>query len=402
MFLLAAPLQHFSRCSLALAVGAALSVAASAQESANQESANKKEDARVLQTLQVKAGEMADTSLVNMGTPAKTSKLNVSAHETPASIAVVGEEFIRDSGAKNIQDALLYSSGVYAGNYGFDTRGDWMSVRGLDVATYQDGLRSIFGYYNSTRTEVYALERIEVLKGPASVLYGQSELGGIVNAVSKTPKAERQGEIWGQVGSFDRTQVGVDSTGPLDDDGKWLYRVVALSRNSGAQVDHVSDDGYMVAPSLTWQPSDRTSVTLLLNKQESKGTVSAQFLPSRGTIDPAPRGRLDTSTFVGEPGWDRYDTDRSDISLFVNQALTENWKFALTARQTETHAETREHWPAIPGVPDDGGNIERTLYTVDRDTDVKSLDTRLEGNFALGISRHTLAVGIDYEDAFLN
>src|SRR5690606_39999555 len=96
MFLLAAPLQHFSRCSLALAVGAALSVAASAQESAN-----KKEDARVLQTLQVKAGEMADTPLVNMGTPAKTSKLNVSAHETPASIAVVGEEFIRDSGARS-------------------------------------------------------------------------------------------------------------------------------------------------------------------------------------------------------------------------------------------------------------------------------------------------------------
>jgi len=390
---------RFRRRALAVAIFATASTVLCLSSSATLAAPADADQPLVLRPVKVAGEAVAADPLINMDKPAKTGKLPVSVHETPASIAVIEEEFIRDSGAKNIQDALLYTSGVYAGRYGFDTRGDWASVRGLGVSTYQDGLRSIYGFYNSVRTEVYALQQIEVLKGPSSVLYGQSELGGIINAVSKLPQAQQQGEIWAQVGSFERKQLGADVTGPLDDDGKWLYRLVALQRDSETQVDYVNDDAVLLMPSLTWRPTEATEITLLLNHQQAESKVSSQFLPSKGTIDPAPRGRIDPGRFAGEPDWDRYDTERTDLTLFASQTLGEHWNMALTARHTETESETREIYTAVGQVPDDAGNIRRTVHQADRETDVDSFDLRLEGSFGLGFTQHTLAVGVDYQDA---
>ncbi len=106
-------------------------------------------------------------------------KNRVPVKDTPQSIEVVEQDFIQDIGAQTIEDALGYSSGVFAEQFGFDARVDTVSVRGLDASRNLDGLRSIHGFYNSARTNPYALERIEVLNGPSSVLYGQS--------VSSTP-----------------------------------------------------------------------------------------------------------------------------------------------------------------------------------------------------------------------
>src|SRR5690606_7430588 len=128
-------------------------------------------------------------------------------------------------------------------------------------------------------------------------------------------KAEKQGELWAQVGSFDRKQIAADVTGPLSEDGRLLYRLVALKRDSGTQVDHVDDDGYLFAPSITWLPTDDTTISLLFNSQEDNGAVAAQFLPAEGTIDPGPLGDIGSETCVGEPDWDRYDRRRDEVSL---------------------------------------------------------------------------------------
>src|SRR5690606_15950157 len=119
-----------------------------------------------------------------------------------------------------------------------------------------------FFNYNNPRTEVYGLERVEVLRGPASMLYGQGSTGGVVNLVSKRPQPEAMREIGVTVGNHDRKEIQADLTGPLTEDGTWLYRVVALGRDSDTQVQYTKDDRMMVAPSLTWQPSAATSLTL--------------------------------------------------------------------------------------------------------------------------------------------
>ena len=336
---------------------------------------------------------------ITEGKVAKTGKLKVPAEKTPYAITVVNEEFIKDSGAKNIQDALVYSSGVYSGAFGFDTRGDWVKVRGLDASFYKDGLRSLYGSYNSVRPNVYALESVEVLKGPSSVMYGQAELGGIVNTVSKLPKAEQQGEIWAQVGSYDRKQLAADVTGPMSEDGKLLYRLVALKRESGTQVDYVDDNGFLFAPSFTWLPTDSTTISLLFNAQENNGGISAQFLPAEGTLLPGVKGDIPVNTFVGEPSWDRYDRRQNEVTLFVDQRLNDSWNLALTARHTQSETETREHWASIGYPISADGDIFRNMHMADRSTDVSNFDARLEGDFGLLGSNHTLAFGVDYQDA---
>ncbi len=331
-------------------------------------------------------------------TPA-AGKLNVPVEEQPYSVSIVDRGFIEDSGAKNIQDALLYTPGVNAGNFGFDTRIDSAKVRGVDAGRYLDGLRQIYGSYNTVRTNVYALESIEVLKGPSSMLYGQSDLGGIINGVSKLPEDEQAGEIWAQYGTFNRRQLAVDVTGPVNESGDLLYRLIALGRDSDTQVDYVEDDGYVLSPSLTWRASDDTSVTLLLNRQENKGQVSAQFLPQAGTLEPGSQGFIGSERFVGEPGWDRYDREKTEATLFVDHQLNSNWAMSATARYTRSSTENREHWITIPSIPDANGEVPRTIYTADAETQIFNMDARLEGDVELGMTRHRLIIGADRQDA---
>lgn len=354
----------------------------------------------VLGDVVVKAQHVEADRFITQGKAAGVGKSPVSIQDTPFSISSIDVEQIRETGAKNVQDALLYSAGVYAGRYGFDTRGDWAAIRGLGSATYQDGLRRIYGFYNSVRPEIHALERIEVLKGPASVLYGQAELGGIVNAVSKRPQATAAREVEVQLGSHNRRQLAADLTGPLDADGKWLYRVVALGRESDTQVDHVNDDARLFMPSLTWRPSADTSLTLQYTQQENHSKVSSQFLPSKGTLDAAPLGRIPSSRFAGEPGWDRYDTKLDEVSAFFEQRLAGDWKLVGSLRQSESSGITREIYTTVGAIPDDAGNITRTIHTADRKTDILSGDARVEGRVELGPTRHQLAIGIDYQDAY--
>lgn len=330
---------------------------------------------------------------------ASVGKGAASVQDTPFAMSVIDVEQIRETGAKNIQDALLYSAGVYAGRFGFDTRGDWAAVRGLAPSNYIDGLRGIYGFYNNVRPEIYSLSSVEVLKGPSSVLYGQGDLGGIVNVVSKRPQASAAREVEVQLGSHNRKQIGVDLTGPLNADQSLLYRLVALARNSDTQVDFVNDDAWLVQPSLTWKPDADTSLTLLYVHQRNDSKVSSQFLPFKGTLGPAPLGRIPSRRFAGEPGYDRYDTRKDEVSVFWDQRLSPDWKLAASLRKTDSDSVTREIWATVGAIPSDAGNISRTVHSADRATDVLSTDIRLEGVFALGPTRHQVAIGLDYQDA---
>ena len=353
-----------------------------------------------LPEVSVRGSRAQANPLITQTRSATVGKSPVSVNETPFSMEVIDVSQARETGARSIEDALGYSAGVQAGRYGFDTRGDWAAIRGLSPAAYIDGLRGLYGFYNNVRPDLYTLDRVEVLKGPSSVLYGQAELGGIVNAVSKLPQAKQRREIEAQIGSHNRKQVAADLTGPLSTDGQWLYRLVALKRDSDTQVDHVSDDALVLMPSVTWRPNPGTRVTALFTHQQYKGQVSSQFLPSKGTLDDAPLGQLPSSTFVGEPGWDRYDTRKNELTLLVNQRLSDSWRVNATLRKTHSASITREHWATVGAIPDDAGNITRTIYTADRKTEVSAADVRLEGQWDLGPMRHQIGLGIDHQHAF--
>ena len=154
------------------------------------------------------------------------TKTDTPLKETPASISVVGAEQMRDQGVQNLQEAVRYMPGVNADSFGFDSRSDNVVIRGVPAAYFIDGLRTTMGfYYTSAMIEPYALERVEVLRGPAAMLYGQTPAGGIINGVSKLPSAIAYNEVSLEYGSYNHRALKIDSTGPLTTDGKWLYRI---------------------------------------------------------------------------------------------------------------------------------------------------------------------------------
>ncbi|OMH33661.1 TonB-dependent siderophore receptor [Motiliproteus sp. MSK22-1] len=343
-------------------------------------------------------GNETEKKIPPLGAPATISKNGVAIEELPYSVSVVDESFIQQTGAKNIQDALLYTSGVYAGAFGIDTRVDSTKVRGVDPVKYVDGLRSHYGYYNNVRPNIYSLKQIEVMKGPSSVLFGQGSVGGIVNAVSKRPEEEESGEIWLQAGSFNRKQLAADWTGALDAEGKYLFRFIGLTRDSGTQVNHVDDDETVFNPSFSWRASDNTEMTFIYNYQKREGGITAQFLPTQGTLMTGPLGQLGPSTYIGEPGWDAYDRKQSALTTELKHRLNDTWSLAAVARYVDAETNTREHWANIGVAPDAEGNIGRTIHTNNKSTQGLNWDARLLGQFDVGVTSHRLLLGIDRQD----
>src|SRR5690349_3885964 len=233
------------------------------------------------------------------------TKTDTPLRETPQSITVVTADRVTDQGALTVQEALRYVPGVFADAYGLDSRGDYPRIRGQDPNIYLDGTRVVNTFNaNEWRPDPYTLERIEVLRGPASVLYGDTSTAGLLNLVSKRPQAESFNEIGVQYGSFNRKQVQMDSTGKLTKDGEWLYRFIGVFRDSGTQTDYVPDDRIVLAPSLTWRPTINTNWTVLGTYQKDKTGSSTAFLPHEGTLFPGPNGLIPVRRFAGEPGFD--------------------------------------------------------------------------------------------------
>ncbi|WP_193074100.1 TonB-dependent siderophore receptor [Pseudomonas sp. FME51] len=333
---------------------------------------------------------------------ATATKTDTALTETPRSISVVTAERMRDQGVQTVQDALRYVSGVRGEAYGLDARGDSALIRGSSPAAFLDGLQQSFGSYTNTRPDPFALERVEVLKGPASMLYGQSPVGGLVNLVSKRPQSRQQTELQLQYGTHDRKQIAIDSTGPLTDDGNWLYRVVAIARDSGTQVDHVDDDRLVLMPSITWQPTDNLEWTLLANIQRDDSGSTSQFLPHRGTLLSAPYGRFDTNLFVSEPGFDEYDTEQLALTSLLTWRLNETWILRQNLRYQESEVSYQQIYGWPPVLAADDRTLNRIYHVSKPEVDVWAADQNAQALFDTGPFQHTLLIGADYQHAVTN
>jgi iron complex outermembrane receptor protein len=334
---------------------------------------------------------------------ASATKTDTPLIETPQSITVVTRERIEDQGAANLQDALNYAAGVRSDAYGLDSRTDSTRIRGAYPTEFLDGLRRQLGgfYTSNTRVDPYTLERIEVLRGPSSMLYGQGTTAGVINMVSKRPQAEASREIGVQLGSFNRKQVQADLTGALAADGEWLYRLVAVGRKSDTQVDFVPDDRQLLAPSLTWRPNGRTSLTLQALWQKDESGSTAQFFPWEGTVLDNPNGRIPTSRFIGQPGLDRYDSQRSEVGWIFEHRFDERWTVRHSARSTRNEV---DYFSLYADSFTNPGNsyldparrvLGRFGYFEHREVETLSTDQHLEARLATGAVKHTVLLGLD-------
>ncbi len=326
--------------------------------------------------------------------------------ETPQSISVVPQSQITDQGAKDLQDALRYSTSVRAEPYGTDTRQSNLIVRGFYPMEYLDGMIRVAGagtYPLIARSDPWTLERIEILRGPSSVLYGAGTTGGVVNMVSRRPQFDFGGEIGVQFGSYFRKQLQFDVTGALNEERTLAGRLTGVVRNSDMQTKYVPDDRYLVQPSFTWRPDNKTNITLISLFQRDETASSQQFLPVVATLHaPSRNRRLPDSSFLGEPSYDKLNTEQTSGTLLVDHRFTDWLKLHVGARLASARTHFAEIYPDVysnpldPFIDPQDRILNRFAYETKHNITTYTTDSNLQFDFITGPLTHKVLAGIDY------
>lgn len=333
--------------------------------------------------------------------------------ETARSVSIETQDSIRDKGALTLADALTYSAGVVGDQFGFSTRGDFATIRGFSAAEFRDGQQVLFGFYNNTRSDIYMLEQVEILKGPASVLYGKGTPGGVVNAVSKVARRGSPSEVFVDLGNFNRKQISGDVG--LDLSNSVSVRLVALYRDSDTQVDFVNDDALIAMPSITWD-NGSTRLTAMVEWVDRNSDTDHQFLPLEGTacvssqitVSPATicanatGQEIPRSTYLGQPDFNRYDTNSTLVSLLATHKFNESFGLDGIVRYKDGTADYRQAWLNFPGAgrprTDAAGNAPRTFYWSDAASHQLAIDLRARLAFTTGALQHDVLIGGAFQD----
>lgn len=329
------------------------------------------------------AGTKTDTALV----------------EAPRSISVATRQQMDDRSVHSLDDAVRYMPGITASSYGSDTRADWLRVRGFEPTQFLDGLPLPKGVYANPKQETWNLDRLALLRGPASSVYGQTPPGGLLDMVSRRPSDVQSSEIQLQYGSDNHRQINFASTGKIDDAGQFLYGLSGVVRDSGTQVDHVDNKRYNIAPSLTWNIDDDTKFTLLTQFTRDDTGITSQFLPVQGTKIDMPFGKVSHHKNLGDPDWEYYDRTYYALGYAFEHRLNDVWQFKQNLRYTKSELSFQSLTPgSYPYTQvDNAGNVGRTSTSVNEDIGQFAVDNNFQADFATGDIRHTLLLGLDHQ-----
>ncbi|MBK4990030.1 TonB-dependent siderophore receptor [Pseudomonas sp. S36] len=331
------------------------------------------------------AGTKTDTALV----------------EVPRSISVATREQMKDRGVHSLDDAVRYMPGIVSASFGSDTRYDWMRVRGFEPTQFLDGLPLPRGVYANPKAETWNLDRLALLRGPASSLYGQTPPGGLLDMVSRRPQAESSHEIELQYGSDNHRQINFASTGKIDDQGQWLYGISGVVRDGGTPIDHIDDKRYNIAPSLTWNIDEDTSLTLLSQFTRDDTGATSQFRPVQGTKIDMPFGKVSHHKNLGDPGYEYYDRTYYALGYAFEHRLNDVWQFRQNVRYTKSDLAFQTITPGSynresPPVSDDG-TVRRMSTNTDEDISQFAVDNNFQADFNTGALSHTLLIGLDHQ-----
>jgi iron complex outermembrane receptor protein len=328
------------------------------------------------------------------------TKTDTPLQETPQSISVVTADRMKDQAAATVQEAVRYVPGVMADSYGPDSRVDSLTIRGMQPDIYLDGMRTTNSWWNSQRLDPYALERTEVLRGPASVLYGSTTTAGLVNLVSKRPQEKELHEIGVQYGSFNRKQVQTDHAGKLSADGQWLYRFVGIARDSDYQTDYVKDNRVLLMPAVTWQPTNATNWTVIATYQKDKTGSSTGFFPHSGTIFSNPNGQIPINRFAGDPATDLYQTETRSIASLFDHRFSDAFKVSHNMRYSDIegiyNTVYSNSFSATPYLDPAQRTVSRYVDFSNSHRKTFTSDTNAELKFNTGPLSHKILVGLDY------
>ncbi|PRA49491.1 MULTISPECIES: TonB-dependent siderophore receptor [Pseudomonas] len=336
---------------------------------------------------------------------ASATKTDTPILEIPQAINVVTADQVAVQGARNLTQALRYTPGLSTG--GFTDRNviaDEITSRGFaPTPLYLDGAYMPYAgsLGGAPQIDPYTLERIEVLKGPSSVLFGQNQPGGLINMVSKRPTSEQRSQVKLGAGSYNRVNGAFDTSGPLDEQKAFSYRLVGLAKKGNEQVAHTNTERTLLAPSLTWTANDSTSLTLLAQIQRDDGLADYQALPRVGSLDRGPNGQhIKRDFFTGDSRYNDYKRDQYILGYDFRHDFSDDLSYRSTARYTDVRDQYKGFY-LRSFVSDDAGVVDQTRANrVKLDwrqhNTAYTVDNNLEYRFNTGALQHTTLAGVDY------
>ena len=333
---------------------------------------------------------------------ATATKTDTPIIETPQSISVVSRKDMDIRNVRDIGDAVVYSSGVLGGTVGDKSSigGAGIMIRGHGSSTssgrsnnlHTDGLRASANGYLGNNLDPWLFERIEVLKGPASVLSGQAHPGGIINRISKRPHDGMYNQIRFGSGNFDQASVAFDLGAELND--AWQLRIVGLGLDGETQQIYGERERYLIAPSLRWT-NGATDLILLMHYQHDDMNAGFYNHAPRAAVFGNPNGQLPLNFRAGDPSWDLWDTEIRSIGYLFSHQFNDALAFRQNLRYTNSRLKARRVWHNYP--LDSSQRILTRFNFEDRDNmDDVTVDNQLQWKFTTGSLDHTLLIGIDY------
>ncbi|SUY04745.1 ferrichrome-iron TonB-dependent receptor [Citrobacter youngae] len=342
-----------------------------------------------------------DTVVVTSQMQSGATKLATPDIETPQSVSIVTREQFEEQGATSVRQAVSYTPGVYSNQIGASNRFDYIVLRGFSDGSldnvYLDGLK-MMGDTNSHSSLVidpWFLDNIEVVRGPASVLYGRSSPGGIVALTSRKPSFDAGGEVKLFAGNNNQRGAAFDVTGALDDNDRVAARLSGMTRYADSQFGPLKEERYALMPSLTWRITDQTRLDLMAYLHRDPEGGSHSGLPYDGTVVPHYGQKISNTFYEGEDDYDKYDRRENMVGYNIEHMFDSGWSVRQKLRYLHTDVELNQVHAA--GWLNET-ELNRGYSGSDENMSAITLDNQLDGSFDTWQVNHRLLVGIDYQD----
>lgn len=315
--------------------------------------------------------------------------------KTAQSVSIIDQQAIKDIGAnKKLDDLLGYEAGVLSKQFGSDNKANWYQVRGFKANTTLDGTSLFDNGFFVWEQEIYGLEKVEILKGANSFNYGATDAGGTVNLVSKRPKDVVAGEINVSVGNMNNRTISGDYNGVVSDYPALRYRLVGLYAKGNNPIDHTGMEQYYIAPSLSWDITDFTSLTILASALKRQGTPTNGFMPAYGSLISTQFGKIGYDSNLGEPSRDYFNRRQYSIGYEFSHDFGNRLKFTQNYR----YGKMDHDFLGVYAFGSDNNRLANRGYSyTNGDSKVHNVDNRLSKTFVFGEIKNTIMVGYDFK-----
>jgi iron complex outermembrane receptor protein len=324
------------------------------------------------------------------------SKTTAPLIETPQSVSVISRDQIDLLNFIDVQQAVRYTAGIVGENYGPDLRFDFLTLRGFVPVQYVDGLQApVSSTISNVGVDLYGFEAVDILKGPAGVLYGTTPPGGIYNLTSRRPSARTSGEIQLKYGTDDFKQAAGTITGELANG--LSARLTGLYRDRDSRTDFVTARRAYVAPAVAFDIGPDTKITALGYYQWDRveGDTNG-FLPAVGVLVPNPVGKVRRSVNLGEPDYNFYRREQWSLGYEFTHRFSSALRFTQNARWSD-YSEYQQIIYAN-GLSADNRTVTRSNFPFADDVQQFAVDSRLDAEFATGAIEHNILAGLDYRN----